>query len=465
MERDENSLLARLNGLTTSLNTAKEEELNAQGELESIVTALNSGEPVIDLQNQRRMANLEQRLTALEEQIKEIEQRFTKSFMDIDPNIQAVLRQRDLIREQIADLREEAARTVLAAAEQRAASARVAVIGLEVEYEGSKRQIAEFSTRFAEHEALVSELEEMEIAYRQAKDKLLRREVNAERGITKVEILESAVLPIEPIWPDYRRDAAIGVGGSLLLGILTVLLFDFFVRPASTQDGDLGPDFGRGTLTRTGSLPTLDSVPLTQAEIEAGPPPATVSYQPASRVLEETEIEALMRAGDDETRLIIGLLLSGVAIDQITALRCGDVDCAAAQITVPSQPARAVTMPEVLRTGFESLLAGVDGPDNPLWQDHEGQPRSRGDLEALITMAAHDAGLAAPELASAGAIFHSYLVYLVGQGMRLADLEIVTGPIAPSVRAAYAAHAPAGTALPIDQVETVYPTLRSASSD
>ena len=78
-------------------------------------------------------------------------------------------------------------------------------------------------------------------------------------------------------------------------------------------------------------------------------------------------------------------------------------------------------------------------------------------------MAAHDAGLAEPERASAGAILHSYLVYLVGQGMRLADLELVTGPIAPSIRASYAAHAPPGAARSIDQVETLHPTLRRAS--
>ena len=80
-------------------------------------------------------------------------------------------------------------------------------------------------------------------------------------------------------------------------------------------------------------------------------------------------------------------------------------------------------------------------------------------------MTAHDAGLAEPELATSECILHSYFVYPVGQGMRHADLEIVTGPMAPSVRSAYAFDAPAGAAVPFDQVETVLPVLRHALED
>ncbi len=79
-------------------------------------------------------------------------------------------------------------------------------------------------------------------------------------------------------------------------------------------------------------------------------------------------------------------------------------------------------------------------------------------------MAARDAGLTEPELATAENIRHSYLVFLVSQGMRLADLENVAGPMAPSARAAYAVHSPDGTAVPIDQVEHIHPALRQAPS-
>ena len=258
MERDENRLLARLKGLTTSLNTALEEELNARSHFEAVTAALESGEPVIDLQDQRRMANLEQRLVALQEQIRDFEQRYTKDYMDFDPLVKAVLRQRALLEEQIVALRQEASVAVRAAAEQRLASARGTVRGLRAEFERSKHRVAEFSARFAEHEALDAELADMEASHRQVRDRLLQRETNAARGVTKVEVLENALPPIEPIWPNYTRDAGIGSGGSIVLGILVVFLFDFFTRPARSPEGTLESEIVRGVHARTMSMPILE---------------------------------------------------------------------------------------------------------------------------------------------------------------------------------------------------------------
>ncbi len=134
-------------------------------------------------------------------------------------------------------------------------------------------------------------------------------------------------------------------------------------------------------------------------------------------------------------------------------------------MTVPSRRRRSAVLPDALRAGFEGRIAAAAGPDDPVWRDHEGGPREREDLEALIMMAARDAGLAEPELATPENILHSYLVYLVGQGMRLADLEIVAGPMAPSERAAYAVHSPSGAAVSLAQVETVHPALRQMFPD
>lgn len=461
MERDENQLLARLKGLTGSLNAAKEDEVKAQGRLEAVTAALEHGQPIVDLQDQRRMANLEQTLTAVQENITVFEQRFTRRYMELDPNMMAVLRQRALVEEQIAALREEATASVLASAEQDLASARQSVDALLDEFERSKRQTSVFSARFAEHEALVKELAEIESAHRQASDRLLLREVDADRGITKVQIVESAVLPLKPVWPHYTRDAGIGLGGSLILGLLAVLLFDFFNRPHHSSDRDVNAIFVGGDLARTAPIPALETQPVTDTQIEPSAPPAAMSYQPAAKALDETEITALLAAGDAEARLIIGLLLCGFSFDQITTLKCGDFDVEAGVVTKPSQPPREIAIPKSLRAGFERYLSTAGAPDDPVWRDANGDPRQREDLEALITMTAHDAGLTQPGLATAEGILHSYRIYLVRQGMRLADLEIVAGPILPSVRAAYSVHAPAGPAVPFDQIEIVHPALRS----
>ena len=190
-----------------------------------------------------------------------------------------------------------------------------------------------------------------------------------------------------------------------------------------------------------------------RAELEPDPPLIAVPYQPVTRALDDAEIGALIVAGDTESRLIIGLLLSGIALDQIAELKCGDFDTGTGVLRTPSQPSRTITIPQALRAEFKHQLSTAVGPDDSIWHDQTGRPRTQEDLEALIMMTARDAGLTEPELATPQGILHSYLVYLVKQGMRLADLENVTGPTAPSERAAYAVHAPQAAAVPSEAMQ------------
>ena len=461
MERDENQLTARLRGLTQSLNTAKEEENQSRAHYEAVVAARRSGKPIVSLQDQGRMANLEQRQVELQGQIKEFEQVYTARYMEIDPRIKAVVRQLRDVEGRIAALREEAAVAALAASERRFAGARHAVQGLNEEFEESKSRTAEFSARFAEHKTLTTDLAEMEATQRQVRDQLLRRQVQSERTITKVEVVETAIVPTRPIWPLYERDAAVGLGGSLVFGILAVLFFDFFRRPLAAVQTDIGTELLRGAVSRS----AVEVHPGPQAELASGAerPPPSLSYRPTPRLLEPAETAALLAAADGETGLVAGLLLCGVPIERVAALKRADVDTAVGVISLPPPHPRAVVLPESLRTGFERLLAGGLPSDEPVWRAPDGTPRTRSDLEALILRAARDAGLAEPSQISANAIHHSYLVYLVRQGMRLSDLEGVTGPLSLEVRAAYAAYAPDGAALPRDRIDTLHPALRSAA--
>ncbi len=370
MERDENQLVARLKGLTKSLDKAVEEELIAQGHFDAVSDALRSGKPIVNQQDEAAMANLERRLLELEEQIRDFEQRYTKLYIDLDTDIQAIYRQRSLVEERIEDLRERASALVLTTAEQELASARQTTRGLRDELASSKHRIAEFSTRFAEHEALVAELKEMETAHAQLRTKLLRREVNTDSGITKVEVLESAIQPIEPIWPHYTRDTRIAVGVSLALGLLALVLFDFFTRTAYPTGYGPGLQNIHVTNVRSDSVPTLENGPIMNGAIGADPPLTKLSRKPEERTLHDAEICALFSAADAETRLVIGLLLSGISIDEIVSLRCSNLELATGFVSVSSKKTRKVAIPEVLRAGFESQLSLAAGEDGPLWRDH-----------------------------------------------------------------------------------------------
>ena len=97
MERNENRLLKKLNGLTDSLNAANEEKVVAQARVNAIQTALAQGGPVGSDRAQTSLANLEDRLVDIQEQIEELEREFTPQYMSMDPRITALMKTKKLL--------------------------------------------------------------------------------------------------------------------------------------------------------------------------------------------------------------------------------------------------------------------------------------------------------------------------------------------------------------------------------
>jgi site-specific recombinase XerD len=73
--------------------------------------------------------------------------------------------------------------------------------------------------------------------------------------------------------------------------------------------------------------------------------------------------------------------------------------------------------------------------------------------------AAVDSGLPDPEEITAEAIRHSYITYLVRQGLRLSDLEQITGHLEPSVISSYSAYSPPQQGRHISDIELIHPAL------
>jgi hypothetical protein len=57
------------------------------------------------------------------------------------------------------------------------------------------------------------------------------------------------------------------------------------------------------------------------------------------------------------------------------------------------------------------------------------------------------------------ALRHTYIAYLVRQGVRLSDLERITGYMPPTALAAYATLSPPGSGMSLDSVARDYPAL------
>lgn len=262
MQRDENRVLSEFNGLTNALNIAREEEVNARAYLEAVRSAVSKNQPVGTREDQARIGALENERLQLQYRVREFEDTYTADFIPYDREIQRVIEQLEIVEETLSEARKQAQSRVIADAEQRLATAQQSAREFGREVGRREQDVATFTSIFAVHVALQAELEQLEAAYREVVDRQVRRQVDRQRVITKVQILESAFEPLEPIWPDYTRDAAISVGGSLLIAFLSVLFYDFFNRPerlpAAPQDERVLYELARDALLVSAAAPKLE---------------------------------------------------------------------------------------------------------------------------------------------------------------------------------------------------------------
>ena len=452
MERNENRMLKQLSGLTDSLNKANEEMIGARARLGAIKAAIAAGRPVVSDHGQDSLTNLEQRLVEIQEELKELELEFTPRYMAVDPKIKGLVRKRDLLVAGIQEKQIAGQQIALAEAEQDLATAQQSVVSIQAQLEEQKQQVMEFTTRFVEHEALQEDLLELETVYREVQSRQLQNQVNSKRQYPQIEVKEPAFLPERSIYPDYLRDSGISVAASVLLGLLVLGLYDFLNR-SGRQSGLLQL---RPVFVNAPGAPALEQV---RAEQLPGAQIAPALAHQMSRELSVDEVLTLFRAADQKSRLLITLLLSGLSITEVSAMRMGDINLSDSELYIKGQHARKIAISPAIGAVISECITEKPPADSPVCPDSSGATLGAGDLGALLACAAHDAGLVNPSEITPQALRHTYIAYLVRQGVRLSDLERVAGDMPPSVLAAYAAFSPPGPGTPLDSMGRDYPAL------
>jgi succinoglycan biosynthesis transport protein ExoP len=452
MERNENRMLKRLSGLTDSLNKSNEEEVAARARLGAIKEAIAAGQPVANEHGKDSLTSLDQRLVEIQEQLKQLELEFTPHYMAIDPQIKGLVRKRDLLLQEIQQKQTAGQQLALAQAEQDLATAHRSVQSLQAQLDEQKQQVMEFTTRFAEHEALQEELLQLETVYREVQNQQLQHQVNHRRQYPQISIKEPAFMPEKPVYPYYLRDSGISVAASVLLGLLVLLLYDFLNRSGRMPGvQQLSPVF-----VNTPGVPVIQEVRGEQL-LAAQKTPA-LAYQ-RNRELSVSEVSTLLKAADSRSRLLITLLLSGLSLEEVSAMQVGDLDLSVSELTVTGRYERILAITPAIAAVLSACLPGETPADTPVFADSDGGTLGVEDLAALLACAAHDAGLVNPTEVTPEVLRHTYLAYLARQGMRLSDLEKIAGRMPPTVLAAYAIFSPPGSGMSLDSVERDYPAL------
>jgi succinoglycan biosynthesis transport protein ExoP len=444
--RDENEPLARLNGLNESLNKASDEEVKAKANLDTIKSAISRDQAVVSDQEQGSLQNLEKRLQELQEKLADFDKRFTRDYLDKQPALKIIPEQIKKLEAEIKNKREYGKKIVLTEAENNYAAAQQTVKEIRAQLDEHKKQAAAFTSKFTEHEALKTDLEGLEKLYRETQERLIQIQTSHKEKYPQVTVINRAYLSMDPIRPNYSRDALIALASSLLSGLFVVWIFDYLTRKQEQPS----------PITLSGihiySPAGVDSLNYQQTAvqpIEQRPKNALAS--PLYRELSVHQLRILLEASNLKSKQVISLLLSGLTLDEAASLKADQIDLEKAVITVTGSVPRTLKIKRALKALF------AQSSDRPVWD--ADKPASSDDLAAALLCAAVDSGLPNPGEINAEAIRHSYIAYLVRQGLRLSDLEQITGYLEPSVISSYSSYSPPQQGRGIDEIELLHPAL------
>jgi len=446
--REENELPATLISLTKAFNNANEEVLKTKAKLDAINQAIAKGEAVVPKQELTSLTELEREYRGLKEKLAEFDKNFTRDYLQFKGSMKHIPEQIEKLERQIKQKRAIGRGVVWTEVSQNYYAAKQVLDKVRRQLDQHKLKAANFTTLFSEHKKRVEDLEAMELLTRETQDRLLKIESKQFEKYPQVDVVERASINKQAVSPDYNLGLALAVFTSLLLAFFAVWFRGFLMQGQAPVEQDsydlpmaawLGErDQGKFSVQKT------DDRYIKQQTVGELPQLAV------NQQLTEAEVQKLLTQGDKNTQLVILLLLSGLAVDEISSLTLEQIKSEFAAIEVLGRSPRTLTVGRGLQERLDESLYR-----KRLWEQQESL--SIEEINAMLYCSAIDIGLSDVEETLADALRNKYIIFLVEQGLRLTALSEVFGFQSAIELAAYASFSPEGEGVDIDQVQLIYP--------
>ncbi|MDO8248163.1 MAG: tyrosine-type recombinase/integrase [Rhodoferax sp.] len=455
-ERDENQTLSRLKGLGTSLRDSTDREAIAAGRVRAIEQAIAEGKRTPQAKDNPTVASIEARLSQANEEWRALERQFTPQYLDMDAPSKALKTRISNLALQLEGERQKSQQMALAEAREDLASVRAATQRLQQQLAEDKQDVQAFSRRFSEFQGMQEELKGLEEMRQTAKKKLLAMESSETTRRPRILVVEPAVTPDGPWRPLYWRDAGISLAASIALGFLAVWFVEFFNRAEIRPQGPSTVIVPQPWMAITQPLgPQLGAGPA--PETLAGGPDTRLLPHPLPRELRSDEVEKLLDSAAPENQAILACLLCGLSADEVVSLRRQHVDTATGTLNVPGESSRALPLPAHLLALQTHRQAG--SPDAPLFFKAADQPLDPEDIHSVVTSSAYDAELERPQSVTPATLRHTYVAFLVRQGLRFSELVHLVGRLSAETFNMLAPLAPDGQRVSIDSVKRMLPAF------
>lgn len=167
------------------------------------------------------------------------------------------------------------------------------------------------------------------------------------------------------------------------------------------------------------------------------------------RELSIEESQRFYKAVSAEAKGLIGLIYAGLNVDELAQLNQQQFSADFSQLNLSSgrqlalHPALSETIKEYVESNSQdSFWISID---------------SVKDFDQFLANEAHDAQLNEPDSITIEALRHTYILYLVGLGVKLKDISKIVGQISQSDLAKYRNNQKVGSSVDIKSVDIHYP--------
>lgn len=454
LERDENRVLAKIKSKGIALDEAESMQAEAEVELATVRQSIASGEVVFDPSDKPRMDGLYAVIAETEAELAELAENFTPTYMDMDPEIVGKKRKLAELKENYDKTVEVSQQRYLEELQRTVTSSQQKQQQLETELRELSLDAQAFNQKLEEYSRLDGALEQLQLQSQTLKDQLVQAEVQKPMQPT-INILEQPFEPDFPIAPHYLRDSAIALVAAIILGLLALVLFSSIHRqqaPATSFTSyNVVPNQGMPIEHQMTARQALEEQRHSQIGHQQAPMQLG-NDTPASgaRLLSEKDCQGLYDAANRDGKLVISLLLCGVAPEELAAVRFEDLMTQKGALKLHGNFTRTV---DLSNQCVALICAQSAEPEDTILSSRLDTSQ----LDQMIINIAHDAGLPYPDQFSIAALRHTYLTFLVAQGARLNDIEQVAGFVSPAELGLYRQVNRHGNVVDVESLETRYP--------
>ena len=456
LERDENQSLASLKGLNNSLNKSREQLIEARARKAAIDDAIARGETVVPDQQKEQIAFLRLEVQRIQGLLTNLRGKYTQNYLDRDPVLKALPQELGARQQELNSALAIANQTVRDEANQQVATAQRSLEAIQAQLESQQVDVQQFNERYETFTRLKENLSRLETLLADNRERLAQIQVKNEKDFPPMQIVDRAGLPSRPIHPDYNRDLMIALGAALLLALFGTWLTEYLSEKPKTQQAP--PYVGVRIVTgepqaalsghsdRDYRLDHMQHAASLTAPAQPASPPVPV----LPRELGGGEVQVLMDASDTRVNLCAALLLSGVSPYELQMIHRDLLDPARNRLEVPGASARSIS----LASGAWRRLDGLVHAPN---DTHGAMPVA--ELDHHLRGAAQAAGLAEPNTVNAMSLWHTFVVYLLRQGIDDDALVARVGMIPPDILRALRDFSPPDGTRAVEHIDFVYPAL------